>query len=781
MQQLSAFIDSALSGVSRELVTRHLAACGACRDKHAAWKAADESLRQALAWTPNERTLEGWSSRVEMCITAERKGLPVPEFTPTLLPVIAPVTPTSLPRMRELLESARGTMFSHARGPAAAKPAEPSAAGTPSEAPRPAGQAPEPVRASAPSEQSEPAPEPAHDAMPDPPVAAAEAEAATETEIIAEAENPTAQAPELDAETAAIAADDSASPGEAAPLFGEDTQAEPELEAAGVAEPDIEDRPELVTEPEEETEPELEPRLQLEPVFVAEPEAPDEDEPEIVAGPRLQIESVFVPEPETPTVPVSFAGPRLQIEPVFVPEPEAPTEAVRVSDVYAEQQTELAFVPEPDAPAEPDPVLVAEPDTRDEPEMVAEPETPAEPEPVLVAEPELQIELAFVAEQEALAEPVPEFVSEPETHVPSVSRQELPVPTPSPAREPEPVAVSESRPANRSSHATDRDPFLLLKDLKPLPEWSVPELAMPVAEGATPSREGAHESAVMDAKQARRRRDIRSLLVACSVLLIVVLTSAYMPEVIRIPLPERWRLRLPRVEFVRRGPTPAEDAASARAAALRLAARQPVVPELVPPDPSPAPVAPRTSQDSAAASSANVVTGAEATLAPAATADAAPTVAPTAASGTPERGVPATPTPARTTLASPTGSPAPVEATPALVPDSPATIIPVRITKSVRLSNPPARKPPEPEGDEQWPLLCGEVIDSEGRPVEGARVQLVSFSLTVRTDRRGRFCVACPPGVRSLRVEATGLRVVNRTVELSGEMVETRIALPPAR
>jgi len=122
-----------------------------------------------------------------------------------------------------------------------------------------------------------------------------------------------------------------------------------------------------------------------------------------------------------------------------------------------------------------------------------------------------------------------------------------------------------------------------------------------------------------------------------------------------------------------------------------------------------------------------------------------------------------------------------VEASPALVPDSPTTIIPVRVSKTVRLSSPPSRKPPEPEGDEQWPLLCGEVIDSEGHPVEGARVQLASFALTVRTDRRGRFCVACPPGVRALRVEATGFPVVNRTVELSGELVETRIALPPAR
>ena len=76
-QQLSAFVDGALSGVSRELVTRHLAACHSCREKHMAWKAADEALRGALAWTPNERTLEEWSSRVELCLTAERKGLPI--------------------------------------------------------------------------------------------------------------------------------------------------------------------------------------------------------------------------------------------------------------------------------------------------------------------------------------------------------------------------------------------------------------------------------------------------------------------------------------------------------------------------------------------------------------------------------------------------------------------------------------------------------------------------------------------------------------------------------
>ena len=90
VQQLSAFLDGALVGVSRELVARHLESCMGCRERHAQWRAGDDVLRRVLSWEPDERTLEEWSSRVELTLTAERKGLPAPEFSELLHPVIAP-------------------------------------------------------------------------------------------------------------------------------------------------------------------------------------------------------------------------------------------------------------------------------------------------------------------------------------------------------------------------------------------------------------------------------------------------------------------------------------------------------------------------------------------------------------------------------------------------------------------------------------------------------------------------------------------------------------------
>jgi hypothetical protein len=69
------------------------------------------------------------------------------------------------------------------------------------------------------------------------------------------------------------------------------------------------------------------------------------------------------------------------------------------------------------------------------------------------------------------------------------------------------------------------------------------------------------------------------------------------------------------------------------------------------------------------------------------------------------------------------------------------------------------------------------VLDAAGAPVEGARVVLPANTLTVRSDRRGRFCVACPPGTQGLRVEAAGHQPWTRTVELSTGMVEITISL----
>jgi hypothetical protein len=78
------------------------------------------------------------------------------------------------------------------------------------------------------------------------------------------------------------------------------------------------------------------------------------------------------------------------------------------------------------------------------------------------------------------------------------------------------------------------------------------------------------------------------------------------------------------------------------------------------------------------------------------------------------------------------------------------------------------------------PQLCGEVRNTQGQPIEGARVYLTSPSRMVRTDRQGRFCIACPTGKRTIRIEATGRAPVTRTVQLGRDRLETRFTLDAA-
>ena len=73
--------------------------------------------------------------------------------------------------------------------------------------------------------------------------------------------------------------------------------------------------------------------------------------------------------------------------------------------------------------------------------------------------------------------------------------------------------------------------------------------------------------------------------------------------------------------------------------------------------------------------------------------------------------------------------------------------------------------------------ICGEVRNPQDQPIEGARVYLVSPSRMVRTDKSGRFCVACPPGKHTIRIEAPGRATVTRTVQLGHDRLETRFTL----
>ena len=135
------------------------------------------------------------------------------------------------------------------------------------------------------------------------------------------------------------------------------------------------------------------------------------------------------------------------------------------------------------------------------------------------------------------------------------------------------------------------------------------------------------------------------------------------------------------------------------------------------------------------------------------------------------------------------------------VPDHAVSMIPTRIRTEIRLSSAPARDADRADADERpvqdragaarrdaarmdanddardWPLLCGEVVDGSGTPVGGARVELESPRLAVSTDMSGRFCVACPAGDRSLRIETASRGRATRTVALQGRLVELRITL----
>ena len=102
----------------------------------------------------------------------------------------------------------------------------------------------------------------------------------------------------------------------------------------------------------------------------------------------------------------------------------------------------------------------------------------------------------------------------------------------------------------------------------------------------------------------------------------------------------------------------------------------------------------------------------------------------------------------------------------------------------------PATNEPEPKHSTQaaghessshgGPQLCGEVRNTQGQPIEGARVFLTSPARMTRTDREGRFCLVCPSGKRTIRIEATGRATVTRTVQLGSKRLETRFTLDAA-
>jgi hypothetical protein len=513
-QQLSAFLDGALSGVSRELVTRHLAACADCRERHALWHIYDEVLQRVLSWEPDEHSMEEASARVELALTAERRGLTPPGFASVLHPVIA------------------------------SNPTSPSTAGLYPTLPPMA-----PPRAAAPQWPIASAPPP-----PAPPA-------------------PSANAYPLD--------------------------------------------PPAMTPP-----------------------------------------------PPSPAYMMAPLPP--YVAPVAPPAPAAPW-----------------YTPPP-------PVGYA----------------PAPPYP-----------------------PPPGYAPPPSSYAPPPSSYAPPLPVgyapPPPASYSPPISVHEDMRAQRTPPA-------------PWARTPVPP---------------------------KKRQWGPVLLVGAALLAVVLFASPWVPDVIRIRLPDGQQ---PSVELVHQDAPAA--AATARDPQLRLAERTSSEPPATPYRALPADSADR----SAAAAHAE------------STAPAPPVVVapPPPAPAAKPRSVVRTPAPVRARVPKDETASEDESGTAAGVEHS-MTFVPVQVKTEVRLSSSQPSATPAPAtdtvGDQALPLLCGEVVDESGAPIEGARIQVMVPSLTVRTDKRGRFCVALPAGEHTFLVDAAGFSAVTRGVELTGGTFETHVTLGAAR
>jgi len=552
-QQLSAFLDGALSGVSRELVTRHLAACADCRERHALWHIYDEVLQRVLSWEPNERTMEEASARVELTLTAERRGMAPPEFTSVLHPVIVspgPASPSASGLFPTLPPITNPASYA---APAQGRSAPPS--------PPPMPYAPPPPLARiAPPPAPAPAPAP-------PPV---------QIGIV-----PSANAYPLDPPEAATPA----------------------------------------------------PRPYAAPPPHIAPAAPPASPPQWYAPPP----QAYVPPP--------------------------------ASQQYGPPQ---GYGPPPALPQYGPP--------------------PAQ------------------------------------GYAPPPAPQQWYAPPPPPGYAP-PISAHEDLRPHAPAHA---------------PAHAAPWATMPVPEKKSPWG--------------------RWLLVAAALVAILVLLSPWLPDVIRIRVPENHDA--PTVELVRR------DAPAATDPQVQLAERTSSTPPVEPYRALPA------GADSAKSAVAAAPVAHTDSVIPPPPAVAAVPVKPAV---TPK---PHAPAHARTPRVATDETQSEDEGGSAAGVEHSMTFIPVQTKTEVQLSPsqpaPAAAPSTDTVGDQSLPLLCGLVSDESGAPVEGARVQVMQPSLTVRTDKRGRFCVALPAGEHTFLVDASGYSAVTRGVELTSGTFETHITLAAA-
>ena len=221
---------------------------------------------------------------------------------------------------------------------------------------------------------------------------------------------------------------------------------------------------------------------------------------------------------------------------------------------------------------------------------------------------------------------------------------------------------------------------------------------------------------------------------AVKVLVIVMLAGfvavQFFPDVIQVP---KWPPRLPRVEVVHER-TPIYPAPVAVAAA--------------PPEPAPVPLPPV-----AAAPSIDTVKAA------------------------PE----AKPATTKRAKAKPKPREIPEEDGAFFSSEPTAMIVPVKITTSVELVGSsqeiPTPAAPEIKTGDEWPVVCGEIVDANGAGVDGADVRIDGTDITERTDPKGRFCLVSPVRKVTLLVGFGGRDSVRYAVELEGKLSQVRVTL----
>ncbi len=703
VQQISGSLDGALSGVSLELVVRHLSSCHECRERHARLTKQDDALRRLLACEFSDVFFDDMLARLGAVLEAESRGQMPPEHAlPPELPPLGPDKPPS----REMARPSAAM-----RNPA-----------LPSE-----------------EEQKRRAAEE---------LKAAEAAAMNSLEELMremrEARGVASAKPESAPESG---------PPDAASSPASILQLPPEILAslrdAAAAMPEV--PPAREAGPVRAGEPEPQP----EPVRASEPEPP----PEPVPASEPEPEPILImpvgedPVDESDFEPVEDAGPVCSSPDAG---PVGPVRhAVSVNDelpLRAEQdppalQWEVIEGPLPvgpdfgamsESPAEPEP----EPRAHRTDEYAAAPTTLPQPEPEPVPEPAPE-----PARWSASARPVePARSSTPSTRSGDGREPAAAEPAPSPAqlrhaRQPNPVD----------------DPYA---DYEERLEQEPPE--------------GARHR---PAGRRLRKRHIVGAAVAVTALVVALAGSGYLPAVIRVPLPQLPRPRVPRIEVVRVPLTstqePARDPQDETLASTPEGTR-PVVRTAPSPSGEPRVVRPNRAGPAAMKTESPAASAPKPVAPPVreSVAESRPapvrTPVPTSVTERPTPPTPATSTPAPDRAASPTPvqttPPAPVQASR----PAPAEASPTRASETEAIDS------------ASWPLLCGIVLDETGAPVAGARVTLADLDLGARTDRRGRFCVAAPPGDRTLSVVAAGFVTSRRVVSLGTENLEVSIPLTPA-